>query len=122
MTLRYPEVCAPASIAKPCFQTKKKHPTADEREALNSYFHLSARLYPCGECATEFQALLQKYPPQVKLLYQLTIFTYLIHSKTDLIKAIRFSLVRTPPDFHLFFFFFIPRSFKQVMCIAQPSQ
>jgi len=47
MTLRYPE-----------------KPTQDERDALESYFHLSARLYPCGECAAEFQMLLKKFPPQ----------------------------------------------------------
>jgi len=47
MTLRYPET-----------------PTQDERDALESYFHLSARLYPCGECAAEFQMLLKKFPPQ----------------------------------------------------------
>ena len=41
-------------------------PTDDERLALASYFHLSARLYPCGECASEFQSLLKKYPPQVR--------------------------------------------------------
>jgi len=47
MTLRYPET-----------------PTQDERNALASYFYLSARLYPCGECAAEFQMLLKKFPPQ----------------------------------------------------------
>jgi len=47
MTLRYPE-----------------HPTDDEREALRSYFYLTSRLYPCGECAAEFQQLLELYPPQ----------------------------------------------------------
>ncbi|TFK50778.1 hypothetical protein OE88DRAFT_1659842 [Heliocybe sulcata] len=47
MTLRYPE-----------------DPTPDEKEALKSYFHLLSRLYPCGECAAEFQLLLKKYPPQ----------------------------------------------------------
>ncbi|EPT02481.1 hypothetical protein FOMPIDRAFT_1160311 [Fomitopsis schrenkii] len=47
MTLRYPE-----------------EPTPDQRDALDSYFHLFSRLYPCGECATEFQQLLRKYPPQ----------------------------------------------------------
>ena len=41
-----------------------KLPTRDEREALNSYLHLFARLYPCGECAAHFRLLLQKYPPQ----------------------------------------------------------
>ncbi|KAL4079198.1 ERV/ALR sulfhydryl oxidase domain-containing protein [Scleroderma citrinum] len=47
MTLRFPE-----------------HPTADQREALSSYMYLTSRLYPCGECAAEFQELLKKFPPQ----------------------------------------------------------
>jgi len=47
MTLRYPE-----------------NPSHDEREALKSYFYLTARLYPCGECASHFQKLLSEYPPQ----------------------------------------------------------
>ncbi|KAJ6120453.1 hypothetical protein N7523_004733 [Penicillium sp. IBT 18751x] len=40
-------------------------PTFDEQEALRSYIHLFARLYPCGECAEHFQQHLSKYPPQV---------------------------------------------------------
>lgn len=28
--------------------------------------YLTSRLYPCGECATEFQALLKQFPPQVR--------------------------------------------------------
>jgi len=47
MTLRFPE-----------------DPSDDERKALESYFHLTSRLYPCGECAAEFQELLKTYPPQ----------------------------------------------------------
>lgn len=47
MTLRFPE-----------------EPTEDERNTLSSYFHLFSRLYPCGECAQEFQQLLVKFPPQ----------------------------------------------------------
>ena len=39
-------------------------PTADESQALKSYVHLFARLYPCGDCARHFQQLLVKYPPQ----------------------------------------------------------
>jgi len=66
MTLRYPE-----------------HPTADEREALNSYFHLSARLYPCGECATEFQALLQKYPPQTSSRLSASLWLCALHNEVN---------------------------------------
>ncbi|KAJ5682164.1 FAD-linked sulfhydryl oxidase ERV2 [Penicillium macrosclerotiorum] len=40
-------------------------PTEDQQEALRSYIHLFARLYPCGECAEHFQQHLIKYPPQV---------------------------------------------------------
>lgn len=47
MTLRYP-----------------KNPTRAERDALESYFHLTSRLYPCGECAQHFQKMLKEYPPQ----------------------------------------------------------
>ncbi|KAL8713591.1 MAG: hypothetical protein Q9220_002453 [cf. Caloplaca sp. 1 TL-2023] len=41
------------------------HPTHSEQSALSSYIHLFARLYPCGECASHFQKILKKYPPQV---------------------------------------------------------
>ncbi|KAH9042767.1 ERV/ALR sulfhydryl oxidase domain-containing protein [Lactarius pseudohatsudake] len=60
MTLRYPE-----------------HPTEDEREALKSYFYLTSRLYPCGECAAEFQQLLEKFPPQTSS--RLTASSWLCH-------------------------------------------
>ncbi|KAL9610340.1 MAG: hypothetical protein Q9167_004938, partial [Letrouitia subvulpina] len=33
--------------------------------ALTTYIYLFARLYPCGECAAHFQALLKSFPPQV---------------------------------------------------------
>lgn len=41
------------------------HPDASQQSALSSYIHLFARLYPCGECASHFQQILKKYPPQV---------------------------------------------------------
>lgn len=47
MTLRYPE-----------------HPTPSDREALSQFMHLFSKLYPCGECASHFQALLKELPPQ----------------------------------------------------------
>ena len=39
-------------------------PSRDESDALKSYIYLFARLYPCGECATHFQQIIKKFPPQ----------------------------------------------------------
>jgi hypothetical protein len=39
-------------------------PTPDDSLALKTYIQLFARLYPCGDCASHFQKLLKKYPPQ----------------------------------------------------------
>lgn len=39
-------------------------PTKDDRLALETFIHLFARLYPCGQCASHFQKLLAQYPPQ----------------------------------------------------------
>jgi FAD-linked sulfhydryl oxidase len=65
VTIRYPEVESQLSYdSTMCVDTIYKHPTDDEREALKSYFYLTSRLYPCGECAEEFQQLLELYPPQ----------------------------------------------------------
>ncbi|KAJ7496808.1 ERV/ALR sulfhydryl oxidase domain-containing protein [Mycena latifolia] len=63
MTLRYPE-----------------KPTQDERDALSSYFHLLSRLYPCGECATEFQMLLEKYPPQTSSRRSASLWLCSVHN------------------------------------------
>ncbi|GAB1317389.1 Sulfhydryl oxidase [Madurella fahalii] len=39
-------------------------PTPDDSLALKTYIQLFARLYPCGDCASHFQKLIAKYPPQ----------------------------------------------------------
>ncbi|RSL40588.1 hypothetical protein CEP53_013271 [Fusarium sp. AF-6] len=39
-------------------------PTKEDRMALETFMHLFARLYPCGQCAAHFQKVLAKYPPQ----------------------------------------------------------
>ncbi|KAK0625412.1 ERV/ALR sulfhydryl oxidase domain-containing protein [Bombardia bombarda] len=39
-------------------------PSPDDSLALKTYIQLFARLYPCGDCASHFQKLLAKYPPQ----------------------------------------------------------
>ncbi|KAJ4483612.1 ERV/ALR sulfhydryl oxidase domain-containing protein [Lentinula aciculospora] len=66
MTLRYPE-----------------NPTNDERSALNSYFHLLSRLYPCGECATEFQSLLRRFPPQTSSRRAASLWLCAVHNEVN---------------------------------------
>ncbi|KAG6856398.1 hypothetical protein H0H87_005016 [Tephrocybe sp. NHM501043] len=66
MTLRFPE-----------------KPTSDERSALNSYFHLTARLYPCGECAEEFQMLLKKFPPQTASRRSASLWLCSLHNEVN---------------------------------------
>ncbi|CDZ97779.1 Mitochondrial sulfhydryl oxidase involved in the biogenesis of cytosolic Fe/S proteins [Phaffia rhodozyma] len=66
MTLRFPE-----------------KPTADERSALRSYFYLFSRLYPCGECATHFQALLKEYPPQTSSRKSASLWLCSLHNMVN---------------------------------------
>ncbi|KAG8876970.1 hypothetical protein FRB98_006939 [Tulasnella sp. 332] len=66
MTLRFPE-----------------KPTQDERHALESYFYLLSRLYPCGECATEFQQLLKKYPPQTSSRKTASLWLCYVHNQVN---------------------------------------
>ncbi|OAQ98527.1 hypothetical protein LLEC1_04147 [Akanthomyces lecanii] len=39
-------------------------PTKDERAIFETFMHLFALLYPCGDCARHFREILAKYPPQ----------------------------------------------------------
>ncbi|CAM1503072.1 Fc.00g078480.m01.CDS01 [Cosmosporella sp. VM-42] len=41
-----------------------EEPTKEDRMALETFIHLFARLYPCGQCASHFRKLLAQYPPQ----------------------------------------------------------
>ncbi|AEO67865.1 uncharacterized protein THITE_2117004 [Thermothielavioides terrestris NRRL 8126] len=41
-----------------------EQPTPEDSLALKTYIQLFARLYPCGDCASHFQKLLKKFPPQ----------------------------------------------------------
>ncbi|KAF9228471.1 hypothetical protein BS17DRAFT_340535 [Gyrodon lividus] len=66
MTLRYPE-----------------KPTQDEREALEAYMYLTSRLYPCGECAAEFQELLKKFPPQTSSRLAASLWLCSVHNEVN---------------------------------------
>jgi FAD-linked sulfhydryl oxidase len=68
-------------------------PTLDEREALKSYIHLFARLYPCGEwyylyykinySAAHFQAFLAANPPQTSSREAASQWGCHIHNKVN---------------------------------------
>ncbi|KAI6046282.1 ERV/ALR sulfhydryl oxidase domain-containing protein [Pisolithus marmoratus] len=66
MTLRFPE-----------------HPTSDEREALSSFMYLTSRLYPCGECASEFQELLKEFPPQTSGRRSASLWLCSVHNEVN---------------------------------------
>ncbi|ORY05205.1 hypothetical protein K493DRAFT_204830 [Basidiobolus meristosporus CBS 931.73] len=42
-----------------------EYPTQQQQQSLLQFFHLLSTLYPCGDCAEEFQKLLKQNPPQV---------------------------------------------------------
>ena len=58
-------------------------PTKDESDALRSYIHLFARLYPCGECAEHFQAILKKYPPQTSSRSSAAAWACFVHNEVN---------------------------------------
>nr|XP_031859017.1 uncharacterized protein CI109_005522 [Kwoniella shandongensis]KAA5526089.1 hypothetical protein CI109_005522 [Kwoniella shandongensis] len=66
MTLRFPD-----------------EPTEDDRQALKSYFHLFSRLYPCGECAAEFQKLLKEFPPQTSSRKSASLWLCHVHNQVN---------------------------------------
>lgn len=41
-----------------------EHPTAQQSQDFKEFFRLFSLLYPCGDCAAHFQALLREMPPQ----------------------------------------------------------
>lgn len=61
-------------------------PTQDESDALKSYIHLFARLYPCGECATHFQQLLKQFPPQTSSRSAAAVWACHVHNQVNLSK------------------------------------
>ncbi|GAA5834959.1 hypothetical protein JCM11251_002072 [Rhodosporidiobolus azoricus] len=60
-----------------------ENPTADEREAFKSYLFLFSRLYPCGECAAEFQSLLRRFPPQTSSRSTASMYLCHLHNQVN---------------------------------------
>lgn len=58
-------------------------PTDEERTALKTYIQLFARLYPCGDCASHFQKLLERYPPQTSSRNAAAGWACLVHNEVN---------------------------------------
>lgn len=58
-------------------------PTEEDSDALKSYIHLFARLYPCGDCARHFQKLLKKFPPQVGSRSSAAVWACRVHNEVN---------------------------------------
>ncbi|KAK3841244.1 MAG: ERV/ALR sulfhydryl oxidase domain-containing protein [Linnemannia gamsii] len=55
-------------------------PKPDERAAIKQWIYLLSRLYPCGECATHFQAMLKQHPPQTSSRASLSNWACSVHN------------------------------------------
>ncbi|KAG8915578.1 hypothetical protein FRC01_003611 [Tulasnella sp. 417] len=82
MTLRFPDASVKGYLSPYGRRLTKQSqkPTDDQRHALESYFYLFSRLYPCGECAREFQQLLKKYPPQTSSRKTASLWLCYVHN------------------------------------------
>jgi FAD-linked sulfhydryl oxidase len=58
-------------------------PTPSDREALKTFIHLFARLYPCGECGQHFTELLKKYPPQTSSREAASMWGCAVHNRVN---------------------------------------
>ncbi|KAI6246527.1 FAD-linked sulfhydryl oxidase ERV2 [Erysiphe necator] len=58
-------------------------PTSEESQALESFIHLFARLYPCGECATHFQEIITQFPPQVATRSTAAVWACHVHNQVN---------------------------------------
>ncbi|KAJ3372052.1 hypothetical protein GGF31_002314 [Allomyces arbusculus] len=61
-------------------------PQPDEQESMRLFIYLIGRLYPCGDCAEHFQAMLRMHPPEPHLGSRDALSQYLckLHNKANL--------------------------------------
>jgi FAD-linked sulfhydryl oxidase len=58
-------------------------PTPSESASLRDYVYLFQRLYPCGECAEHFGAILQKFPPQTSSRSAAAVWGCHVHNEVN---------------------------------------
>lgn len=59
------------------------HPDVSQQQSLHDYIYLFAELYPCGECAEHFQAILKSYPPDVSSREAVAKWACFVHNKVN---------------------------------------
>ncbi|KAK4057998.1 hypothetical protein OIO90_000737 [Microbotryomycetes sp. JL221] len=60
-----------------------EEPSESDRMAFKSFLYMFARVYPCGECAAEFQQLLRNHPPQTSSRQSASIWLCVVHNKVN---------------------------------------
>jgi FAD-linked sulfhydryl oxidase len=60
-----------------------KKPSSQQMETLAAFVGLFAQTYPCGQCAEHFQALTQRYPPQLQGKSEASIWACHVHNKVN---------------------------------------
>ncbi|AGO11421.1 AaceriACR175Wp [[Ashbya] aceris (nom. inval.)] len=58
-------------------------PSEAERQKLDTFLHLLAELYPCGECSVHFVSWLKKLPPQTSSRTAAAMWGCTIHNKVN---------------------------------------
>lgn len=61
-----------------------ENPSPSEREDLLNYIKYFTRLYPCGDCASHFLSILEKYPPQTSTRFAAASWGCSVHNEVNL--------------------------------------
>lgn len=58
-------------------------PNKSEREDLLNYIRYFTKLYPCGDCATHFLTILERYPPQTSTRFAAATWGCAVHNEVN---------------------------------------
>lgn len=61
-----------------------ERPRPSDREDLVSYIKYFTKLYPCGDCASHFLTILEKYPPQTSTRVAAANWGCAVHNEVNL--------------------------------------
>ncbi|ETO13228.1 hypothetical protein RFI_24146 [Reticulomyxa filosa] len=58
-------------------------PTDEEKQDMNTFLHVLAKVYPCKVCGADLQYLLEQYPPQLDSRNDFAYYMCVIHNKVN---------------------------------------